>query len=246
MSTNPETAVSSQAKPTDQTDSQTLSADQTESADQTGSATDTELDKTELDKTELDKTELDKTELDKTEPAVDTAPADKTEPSRPRHHRLVPTVLAAVVLGCAVAVTLMAWRALDDADAQRERDAALQAARTDVAQLLSYDSKTLDADLARSRKLVSGGFAAKFEELATGVIVPASRQQSLTTKAEVVRAALIEPGAETRTDQVQALAFVNQTTTVAGEPQPRRAINQVKVTMTKVNNDWLISDLQPL
>ena len=236
MSTNPETAVSSQAKPTDQTDSQTLSADQTESADQTGSATDTEL----------DKTELDKTELDKTEPAVDTAPADKTEPSRPRHHRLVPTVLAAVVLGCAVAVTLMAWRALDDADAQRERDAALQAARTDVAQLLSYDSKTLDADLARSRKLVSGGFAAKFEELATGVIVPASRQQSLTTKAEVVRAALIEPGAETRTDQVQALAFVNQTTTVAGEPQPRRAINQVKVTMTKVNNDWLISDLQPL
>jgi len=126
--------------------------------------------------------------------------------------------------------------------AEMAQAAALDAARTRTAELLSYSTPTLDADLARSRGLISGGFAAKFEELAGSVIVPAVRQQSLSTKATVVRAAVIDA----QSDQVRALLFVNQTTTMGDQPAPRNATNQVKVTMTWADGKWLISDMQPL
>jgi Mce-associated membrane protein len=161
----------------------------------------------------------------------------------PRSRRmLVPIVLAAVALGSAVAVAVLGWQAFSDGRAQRSQDAALDAARTGTTQVLSYDSKTLDADLARSRGLISGAFAAKFEELASGVIVPAVQQQSLATKATVARSAVIDA----QPDQVTALLFVNQSTTVGADPAAHTASNQVRVTMTLADGHWLISDLQPL
>src|SRR5882757_963616 len=196
-----------------------------------------------------------------TETAAEKAAAEKTETataetlettdnleltpaaaSRSPARRLLPIVLAALLVASAVAVALLGWGAYSESRAQRTQDAALAAARDNATQVLSYNSTTLDADLARSRGLISGGFAAKFEELAGSVIVPAVRQQSLSTKATVVRAAVIDA----QSDQVRALLFVNQTTTVAGQPAPHNATNQVRVTMTWTNGKWLISDMQPL
>jgi Mce-associated membrane protein len=155
---------------------------------------------------------------------------------------LVPIVLAVLALGSAVAVAVLGRQAFSDARTQRAQDAALEAARTSTTQVLSYDSKTLDADLARSRSLISGAFAAKFEELASGVIEPAVKQQSLGTKATVARSAVIDA----QPDQVRALLFVNQSTTVGADPTAHTASNQVRVTMTWTDGRWLISDLQPL
>jgi Mce-associated membrane protein len=137
---------------------------------------------------------------------------------------------------------VLGWQSISASRAQSAQNAALDAARTGTTQVLSYDSKTLDADLAKSRTLISGNFAAKFEDLANSVIVPAVRQQSLSTKANVVRAAVIDAQPE----QVQALLFVNQTTTMSSQPAPRSATNQVRVTMTWSDGHWLISDVQPL
>ena len=155
---------------------------------------------------------------------------------------LVPIVLAALALGSAVAVAVLGWQAISDSRAQRAQDTALDAAKTSTTQVLSYDSKTLDADLGRARTLISGAFAAKFEELASSVIVPAVKQQNLGTKATVARSAVIDA----QPDQVRALLFVNQTTTVGSDPAPHTASNQVRVTMTWTDGHWLISDLQPL
>jgi Mce-associated membrane protein len=58
----------------------------------------------------------------------------------------------------------------------------------------------------------------------------------------VLNAAVIDA----QPDQVRALLFVNQTSTTTGAPEPRTAANQVRVTMTAVDGQWLISDLQPL
>lgn len=195
-----------------------------------------------------------KTAAEETETATaETATAETPEttddleptaaaPPRSQARRLLPIVLAALLVASAVAVALLGWGAYSESRAQRTQDAALAAARDDTTQVLSYNSTTLDADLARSRALISGGFAAKFEELASSVIVPAVRQQSLSTKATVVRAAVIDA----QSDQVRALLFVNQTTTVAGQPAPHNATNQVRVTMTWTDGKWLISDMQPL
>jgi Mce-associated membrane protein len=173
------------------------------------------------------------------EPAI-TAPS---EAAGLRSRRmLVPAVLAALALGSAIAVGVLGWQAYSDARAQRAQTAALDAAKTGTVQVLSYDSKTLDADLARSRTLISGAFAAKFEELAGSVIEPAVKQQNLGTKATVARSAVIDA----QPDQVRALLFVNQTTTVGSDPAPHTASNQVRVTMTWTDGHWLISDMQPL
>jgi len=174
--------------------------------------------------------------------AVEPSATTDAAPAGSRARRLLPIVLAGLLVASAVAVALLGWGAYSESRAQRTQDTALAAARDSTIQVLSYNSATLDADLARSRTLISGGFAAKFEELATSVIVPAVRQQSLSTKATVVRAAVIDA----QPDLVRALLFVNQTTTLGGQPAPHNATNQVRVTMTWTNGKWLISDMQPL
>ncbi len=156
--------------------------------------------------------------------------------------RLIPIALAVLVLATAVAVGLLGWQAIRAADAERTAVGALDAARTNTGQVLSFDSTTIDADLARSRTLVSGTFATQFEQRVSEVIMPAIQQQAITTKAEVVRSALIDA----RPDQVDALLFVDQTTTTSGNPAPQRTPAQLRVTMTRnVDGRWLISDLQP-
>jgi Mce-associated membrane protein len=161
----------------------------------------------------------------------------------PAVRRLVPIVLAVLVLAAAVGVGLLGWQAMRAADAERAAAEALDAARTSTGQALSFDSKTIDADLARSRAVVSGAFAAQFEQRVNEVIMPAVRQQAVTTKAEVVRAALIG----VRPGQVDALLFVDQTTTTSARPQPQRTPVQIRVTMTRTDDGrWLLSDLQPL
>ncbi|MDT7590718.1 MAG: Mce-associated rane protein, partial [Pseudonocardiales bacterium] len=172
-------------------------------------------------------------------PAPELKPAADAGRARPV---LVPIALAVLALASLVAVAVLGWQSISASRAQSAQNAALDAARTGTTQVLSYDSKTLDADLAKSRTLISGNFAAKFEDLANSVIVPAVRQQSLSTKANVVRAAIIDAQPE----QVQALLFVNQTTSMSSQPAPRSATNQVRVTMTWSDGHWLISDVQPL
>jgi Mce-associated membrane protein len=175
-------------------------------------------------------------------PETDAAPAvGPTEDASPRA-RAVLVALAALVLVSAVLVGWLGWQAYSAGQDRSTEDEALAAARTATAQVLSYSAPTLDADLARSRSMISGVFAAKFAQLADTVIVPAVKQQNLTTKANVLRAAVIDAQPE----QVRALLFVNQSSTMAGAPEPRTAANQVRVTMTKVDGQWLISDLQPL
>ena len=176
-------------------------------------------------------------------PAAASSGPKRTGWLSPAARRPVAIVLAALVLAAAVAVALIGWQAIQADNTERTVAEALDAARTSTGQVLSYDSKTIDADLARSRALLSGTFAAQFEQRVNEVIMPAIRQQDITTKAEVVRSALIDA----RPDQVEALLFVDQTTNTSAHPEPKRTPVQVRVTMTRnVDGRWLISDLQPV
>jgi Mce-associated membrane protein len=165
-----------------------------------------------------------------------------TAPSSSRRPNLLPIVLAVLILASAIVVGLLGWRVHRDAQANQDQADALAAARTGVGLVLSFDPANLDAELASARKAVSGNFAAQFDQLATAVIVPATRQVGLTTKAEVTRAAVIE----TRADQVDVLALVRQATASKAQPTPQAATNQVKVTMTQADGKWLISNMEPL
>jgi Mce-associated membrane protein len=204
----------------------------------------TVTDATVTDATVTDATVTDATVTDDGVPdaADGTTPvsADPAEVS-PRARRLL-VALAGLVVVSAVVVGWFGWQAYSTAQDRHAQDEALAAARSATAQVLSYSAPTLDADLARSRSMISGLFAAKFAQLADNVIVPAVKEQNLATKAVVLNAAVIDA----QPDQVRALLFVNQTSTMTGAPEPRTAANQVRVTMTAVDGQWLISDLQPL
>lgn len=119
---------------------------------------------------------------------------------------------------------------------------ALDAARARTAEVLSYDAATLDADLAVARAQVTGEFARQFEQLAGWLIQPESRERSIVIRAEVVRTAVISQS----DDRLQALLFVNQTMTSPAEREPRHIARQLVVTVSRVGDQWLISDLRPV
>jgi Mce-associated membrane protein len=176
---------------------------------------------------------------------TDSTPHDPettvTAPPQSRSN-LLPIVLAVLILVSAIVVGLLGWRVHRDAQAKEDQAAALAAARTGVGLVLSFDPANLDAELASARRVVSGNFAAQFDQLATAVIVPATQQVGLTTKAEVTRLAVIE----SRPDQIDVLALVKQATSSKAEPTPQAATNQVKVTLTEADGKWLISNMEPL
>jgi Mce-associated membrane protein len=180
-----------------------------------------------------------------TDTAIDTVNEPETGVTPRTSSRRPPVrllVLGALVAVSAVVVALLGWQSLSDRRAQDARDQALAAARTDSEVVLSYTPRTLDSDLARSRQLISGEFSAKFDQLASSVVEPATKQVGLATTAKVVRAAVIDANPE----QMHALLYISQTSTSTSQPQPKTTANQVKVTMTKARGQWLISEMQPL
>jgi Mce-associated membrane protein len=151
-------------------------------------------------------------------------------------------VLATLVVVSAVVVGLLTWQTIGDLRTQRDRTDALNAARTGITEVLSYSPANVNAQLASMRKIMSRDFAVQFDRMATAVIVPATQQVGLTTKADVIRSAVVDsqPG------QADVLLFVKQVTSSNTQTQAQTVTNQVKVTMTKSNGQWLISNMQPL
>lgn len=158
----------------------------------------------------------------------------------PRGRRIGVAVLAALIVGGVAAAAALASYTASAAAGERVSAEALDAARHRLPVVLSYRAETLDADLAKAREQITGPFAADFDDIAATVIVPSARERQITTTATVVRAAV----AGTRAEGVEVLAFVNQTTTSAGQA-PQEAASTVRVALTEVDGQWLISGVTP-
>ncbi|MGH3567000.1 MAG: hypothetical protein ACRDRH_13400 [Pseudonocardia sp.] len=161
----------------------------------------------------------------------------------PKTRRRLPIALAVLVIASAVSVGLLGSRAITVANTEQNATEALDAAVISTSQVLSYSSKTLDADLARARAQLSGPFAVQFEEMASNLIVPTAQQQDVSSKVEVIRSALIDA----RPDRAEVMLYLSQTASASSQPQPQQGIIQIKVTMTKAaDGQWRISEMQPL
>lgn len=157
----------------------------------------------------------------------------------PMRRMLLRSALVLVAVA-AVAAAGLGVRWIVAANAEQRTAEALDAARTGTAEVLSYDAATLETDLSQARRLVTGEFAGRFEQIVADLTLPATREQSVTTTAEVVRAAVISA----RSDRVEVLLYVNRTTSSAAQPEPGSSTNPVTVTVTRVHGRWLISQLQ--
>lgn len=148
-------------------------------------------------------------------------------------------VTAVLLAGGAVAL----WRV---ADGQRATEAgrqdALAAARRAAVALLSYDGRTVDAQLATASDLITGPFQADFRNVASTLVAPAAKRKQVSTHAQVVAAAVVAaaPG------EVTTLLYLNQTTQSAASPAPTISGSRVRLTMTEVAGRWLVSAMTPV
>jgi Mce-associated membrane protein len=145
---------------------------------------------------------------------------------------LVAAALLAVLAG------LQAHLAASRADARTD---ALDAARTRVPVLLSYDRTTLGKDLDRALAQTTGSFADDYEKILTEVVEPTARRRGISTKASVSAAGVVSGDRE----EVVVLLFLTQTTTAKGD---RSSVSgsRVEVTLKRSGDDWKISGLRPV
>ncbi|MGW4096208.1 twin-arginine translocation pathway signal [Mycobacterium sp. NPDC004974] len=108
--------------------------------------------------------------------------------------------------------------------------------------LLSYAPDSLDQDFADARSRLTGDFLTYYSEFADKFVAPAAKQKDIRATASVVRAAPIT----VQSDTAEVLVYLNQATTSRDNPEPAQAASAVKVGLTKVDGNWLISSFTPI
>jgi Mce-associated membrane protein len=149
---------------------------------------------------------------------------------------------AAAVLGLCTATFLLYRRVEAVSEVDTARQSAVDAARTRLPQLLSYDYHTLDKDLAGARAGTTGAFRDQFAELSTKVVAPAAQKQQIVTKTTATGTSVVsaEP------DRVVLLVFLDQVTQTGADPSSRIDGARVRATLQRQDGQWLVSDLAPV
>lgn len=158
------------------------------------------------------------------------------------HRRIALSTWAVVVLALAGVAGGFWWQHREHQANEAAGQAALDAARKDVVDVLSYDFRTVDDDLARAKTRLTGKFQDDFAQLASGVVAPAAKQDQIDTRAEIAGSGLVSTSA----DEAVALLFVNQTTRSIKLTAPKIDGSRLQLTMRLVGGQWLVSDLKPL
>jgi hypothetical protein len=118
------------------------------------------------------------------------------------------------------------------------RDAGLQAATKLTQQVLSYDWKTLDADMKASEAVLAPTFRSEYSKAMTNVKAQTVKNQVKLTAA-VVATSIVSATEK----KVVALVFVNQVTIAKGSANQRLDQNRVLVTLTRDEGEWRVSKM---
>ena len=177
-----------------------------------------------------------------TEPRAET-PA---RPARPRRRTsrsdLLVVVAGLVAVALVLTALLLAVRARSEDRVEQARTAALAAAETHAVDLLSYDYRHLDRDFARAGKALTGSFADDYATTTETVVRPTALEVKAVVTAEVAASSVVRASQ----NQVVVLLFVNQTTTSTRVEGPKVDLNRVRLTLTRVDGDWLVSKVVAL
>ena len=125
---------------------------------------------------------------------------------------LVVAVVLALVAGVLYLAVHLPDRRIDD----RARADAAAAAADGAAALLTYTPETAAADLAAAGQRLTGEYKDYYGRIAESVLVPAAREQKISTHASVTGTGLSSFDA----DSAVALVFLAQTSMSADRPEP--------------------------
>jgi Mce-associated membrane protein len=121
-------------------------------------------------------------------------------------------------------------------------DDARAAIAAHVEELLTYDYREIDADLARESDWLTGSFADEYSDLVTDKIGPAARKAKVVTEARVAASGVVS----TEHDKVDLLLFVDVTTTSSELDEARVSGSRLEITAEYVDGEWRISSLDPV
>ena len=165
---------------------------------------------------------------------------------RAREGRRTPDLLllAAGVVALALVLTAAALtvKARGEDRTERARTEAVAAAESRAVDLLSYDYRHLDRDFGRAERGLTGQFAQDYAHTTDAVVRPTAEEVHAVVKAEVVSSSVVRAAQ----NKVVVLLFVNQTTTSTRVQGPQVDLNRVRMTLTRVGDDWKISALTAL
>ena len=105
-----------------------------------------------------------------------------------------------------------------------------------------YDYRHLDRDFARAERGLTGGFAKDYATTTETAVRPTAEEVQAVVKAEVASSSVVRAAQNT----VVVLLFVNQTTTSTRVDGPQVDLNRVRMTLTRVGEDWKISAVTAL
>ena len=196
-----------------------------------------------------DETESEAIEADTDSEDTDSEDTDSDEvepaPRRGTLRRLLIPLSLVVLLLASAGLATWTYLSMYRPDQQTNDEVAarvVQAATDGTVALLSYAPETLDKDFANAKGRLTGDFLNYYSNFTETIVTPAAKQKSVKTAAAVVRSAVsrLEP------KNAEVLLFVNQTTTSKENPDGAYAASSVKVGLTKIGNDWLISSFDPV
>jgi Mce-associated membrane protein len=150
---------------------------------------------------------------------------------------LVYGLLPGLALLLAISAGLLKWkdsslRELDDARSQ-----AVAAAKDSAIAVLSFRFDTVDHDVAATREKLTGGFLDEYTQQTQRERIPHAKQRNISSSAVVPAAA-----AESVTaNKAVVLLFVDETVKI-GDAAPVTTESNVRVTLDKIGDRWLISE----
>lgn len=183
---------------------------------------------------------------DESAPATDAAedaeaPDDNGSPGMRWKGLLAFGILPGVALLLALACGYLKYQDASVREGEAARAASVRAAADSTIALLSYKPDTVEKDLGAARDRITGDFRDAYTSLTHDVVIPGAKQQQISAVATVPAAAPVSASE----NHAVVLVFVNQTITV-GHDAPTDTASRVKVTLDKINGQWLISRFEPI
>lgn len=167
------------------------------------------------------------------------APAE-AEPSPARSRVSVPVVLGAIALVLALTCAVLRWLIVAQDQSDAARDEAVQAAKEITAEMLSYETETVDQQLNAARDRMTGEFLGTYTAMINEVI-PAAHAQQIAAVAEVLRAGVVSA----KPDSAELVLFVNQSVQV-GNTMPKKTASVARATLVKEGGQWMLSKYEPV
>ena len=156
-------------------------------------------------------------------------------------------ILVTLCLALAVVTGYAWWRSEHPEDGKapdgaitsaQARNAGMQAATQLTQKVLSYDWKTLDADITAAEAVLAPSFRSEYSKAMNDV-----KAQSIKNQVKLTASAVATSIVSATEKKVVALVFVNQVTTAKGSGNQRLDQNRVLVTLTRDEGEWRVSKM---